>query len=181
MKQMITLTTITLGCILAITVNSVFSEAGPLGEVAIYTDRSGWIAQPTAKAEGEELAGLLKKPTDVVTLGENELKTWQKNVLITVFLMLLSCSGTFQRLFILPVIQNLTDLLQKISLREEIYSSILRIIFFTCECGRYKRCRCWQNMMDINIDMWTVELLSNQVLTRSNIRQVWWLLPQSDL
>ena len=53
--------------------------SAPMGKVAIFTEQSGWIAQGTAAAEGEELKGLLKKPEDVVILTDKQIGPWAKD------------------------------------------------------------------------------------------------------
>ena len=52
------------------------SVSAPLGKVAIFTEQSGWIAQGTAAAEGEELKNLLKRPEEVVILTDKQIGDW---------------------------------------------------------------------------------------------------------
>ncbi len=155
MKQFITLTTITLGCLLAVSVISAFGEAGPLGEVAIYTDRAGWIAQPTAKAEGEELAGLLKKPTNVVTLGEDELKTWAEEHTDNGFSDIIVLFGDFPAT-LYPAGNTEPDgsVAENFLEGGNIFLNTADYIFYIVQGVDANAVGGLQNMMDINVDMW---------------------------
>jgi len=156
MKQLITLTTITLGCILAVSVNSVFSEAGPLGEVAIYTDRSGWIAQTTAKAEGEELVELLKEPADVVTLGENELKTWAEEHTDNGFSDIIILFGDFPAtLYPAGNAEPNGSVAENFLEGGNIFFNTADYIFYVVNGAGTNAVGGLQNMMDISIDLWT--------------------------
>ena len=55
------------------------SVAAPMGKVAIFTEQSGWIAQGTAAAEGEELKDLLKTPEEVVILTDKQIGDWAED------------------------------------------------------------------------------------------------------
>ena len=76
MGKVLIIVAITFGYFLAIATTPILGVAAPLGEVAIFTEQVGWIAQATAVSEGKELADLLKKPKDVVTLSDKEIGPW---------------------------------------------------------------------------------------------------------
>ena len=79
MKKVIILAACILGYFLVAAATPTMSIAAPLGEVAIYTERAGWMGQPAAAREGEELTELLKKPKKVVTLTEKEIGSWAED------------------------------------------------------------------------------------------------------
>ena len=79
MRKLITIAASTILYVVAIIALPSIGVAASMGEVAIFTEQSGWIAQGTAAAEGEELADLLKSPKDVVTLSDKAIGKWAED------------------------------------------------------------------------------------------------------
>ena len=67
---------LSLAFLLAVAACLPFATAAPMGEVALFTEQAGWMGQPTAVKEGEEMIDMLKTPTDVVVLTDKQIGDW---------------------------------------------------------------------------------------------------------
>ena len=155
MKRLMIVATIALGCLLMTLVSTIPSFAARLGEVAIFTEQAGWIAQGTAAAEGEELAKLLKKPKDVVTLTDKEIGPWaekhtkddQADIIVTF--------GWFPTTLYPPGNGKPNDsIAEKFLEGGNIFLNTADYIFYVTLGGGANGVNGLINMMDINVDMW---------------------------
>ncbi len=133
-----------------------YAMAAPVDSFHQGSSPSGWIAQPTAKTEGEELAGLLKKPTDVVTLGENELKTWAEERTDNGFFDVIVLFGDFPAtLYPAGNTEPNGSVAENFLEGGNIFLNTADYIFYVVNGAGTNAVGGLQNMMDINIDMWT--------------------------
>ena len=79
MRRLITIAASTILYVVAIVALPSISVSAPMGDVAIFTEQAGWIAQGTAAAEGEELKDLLKKPGKVEILSDKQIGKWAED------------------------------------------------------------------------------------------------------
>ena len=156
MKRLMIVATIALGCLLMTLVSMTPSFAARLGEVAIFTEQSGWIAQGTAAAEGAELAKLLKKPKDVVTLTDKEIGPWaekhtkngQTDIIVTF--------GWFPTTLYTPGnAQANGSVAEKFLEGGNIFLNTADYIFYVTLGGGANGEQGLKNMMDNNADMWS--------------------------
>ena len=155
MKKMLTFTTLVLGCFLIIAATPILCVAAPLGEVAIFTDQVSWIAQATAAAEGEQLAGLLKKVQKVVTLTDNEIGPWAEERTDNGFSDIIVTFGSFP-VSLYPFANAKPDgsVAEKFLEGGNIFLNTADYIFFIVEGKGENGDTALKNMMDIDVDMW---------------------------
>ena len=130
--------------------------AAPLGEVAIFTEQSGWIAQGTAAAEGKELADLLKKPKDVVTLTDKEIGPWAEKHTDNGLADIIVTFGWFPTTLYPPGNAEPDDSVAELFLEGgNIFLNTADYIFYVTQGGGANGENGLKNMMDINADMWS--------------------------
>lgn len=156
MKRVIILTALTLGCFLIIAAIPNISIAAPMGEVAIFTEQSGWIAQATAKKEGEELAKLLKKPQKVVTLSDKDIGPWAEERTDNDLSDIIVTFGWFPTTLYPPGNAKPDDsVAEKFLEGGNIFLNTADYIFYVTQGGGANGEQGLKNMMDINADMWS--------------------------
>lgn len=155
MKNVHILTAFTLGCFLIVAAIPNISIAAPMGEVAIYTERAGWIAQGTAAKEGEELANLLKKPKKVVTLTEKEIGPWAEERTDTDLSDIIVTFGDFPATLYPPGNAKPNGSIAEDFLEGgNIFLNTADYIFYVVHGAGTNGEQGLKNMMDINADMW---------------------------
>lgn len=156
MKNVIIFAAFALGYFLAIAATPLLGVAAPLGEVAIYTERAGWMGQPAAAREGEELADLLKKAKDVVILTGKEIAPWaekhtdngQSDIIVTF--------GDFPETLYTPGNADPDDsVAEKFLEGGNIFLNTADYIFYVVNGAGTNGEQALKNMMDINADMWS--------------------------
>ena len=146
---------ITFGYFLAIATAPILGVAAPLGEVAIFTEQVGWIAQATAVSEGKELADLLKKPKDVVTLSDKEIGPWAEERTDNGLSDIIVTFGWFPTTLYTPGNAQPDDsVAEKFLEGGNIFLNTADYIFYVTAGGGANGATGLQNMMDINVDMW---------------------------
>ena len=155
MKNVIIFATFALGYFLTIAATPLLGVAAPLGEVAIYTERAGWMGQPAAAREGEELADLLKKAKDIVILTGKEIAPWaekhtdngQSDIIVTF--------GDFPETLYTPGNAEPDDsVAEKFLEGGNIFLNTADYIFYVVNGAGTNGEQALKNMMDINADMW---------------------------
>ena len=146
---------IVIGYSLTLLTTPVPSIALPLGEVAIFTERSGWIGQNAAQKEGEELAGLLKKPSKVVTLTDKEIGDWAKERTDNGLSDIIVTFGWFPTTLYPPGNAKPDGSVAEDFLEGgNVFLNTADYIFYVTEGGGANGENGLKNMMDINADMW---------------------------
>ena len=144
-----------LGCFLMTLVGTSSTFAAPMGEVAIFTEQSGWIAIGSAQKEGQELADLLTKPKDVVTLGDDDIGAWaeahtdngQADIIVTF--------GWFPTSLYPPGNAKPDNSVAELFLEGgNIFLNAADYIFYVTLGGGANGENGLKNMMDINAEMW---------------------------
>ncbi len=155
MKKVIILTACILGYFLAITATPSISIAAPMGEVAIYTERAGWIGQAAAAREGEELTELLKRPKKVVTLTEKEIGSWAEDHTDNRQADIIVTFGDFPATLYPPGNGKPDDsVAEKFLEGGNIFLNTADYIFYVVQGAGTNGEQGLKNMMDINADMW---------------------------
>jgi len=155
MKPFMFVSTITLGCLLVAFTGATPSFAAPLGEVAIFTEQSGWIAQGTAAAEGKELADLLKKPADVVTLSDKQIGPWAEEHTDNGVADIIVTFGWFPTSLYTPGnIDPDGSVAEEFLEGGNIFLNSADYIFYVTLGGGANGEQGLKNIMDINADMW---------------------------
>ena len=155
MKKMLTFTTLVLGCFLIIAATPILCVAAPLGEVAIFTEQVGWIAQGTAAAEGEQLAGLLKEVQKVVTLTDNEIGPWAEERTDNGLSDIIVTFGSFPvSLYPFANAEPEGSVAEKFLEGGNIFLNTADYIFYIVEGKGENGDTALKNMMDIDVDMW---------------------------
>ena len=130
--------------------------AASLGEVAIFTEQSGWIAQGTAAAEGEELADLLKSPKDIVTLSDKAIGKWAEDHTDNGAVDIIVTFGWFPTSLYAPGNQDPDDSVAELFLEGgNVFLNTADYIFYVTQGGGANGEQGLKNMMDINADMWS--------------------------
>ena len=156
MKKMIFIMAMIIGYSLTLLTTSVPSIALPLGEVAIFTEQSGWIAQNAAQKEGEELADLLKKPSKVVTLTDKEIGDWAKERTDNGSSDIIVTFGWFPTTLYTPGNADPDDSVAELFLEGgNVFLNTADYIFYVTQGGGANGEQGLKNMMDINADMWS--------------------------
>ena len=156
MKRLMIVATIALGCLLTTFVGTPPSFADPLGDVAIFTEQAGWIAQGTAAAEGQELAKLLKKPKSVVTLTDKEIGPWAEKHTKDGKADIIVTFGWFPTTLYPPGNGKPNDsVAEKFLEGGNIFLNTADYIFYVTLGGGANGEQGLKNMMDINADMWS--------------------------
>lgn len=155
MKKVIILMAFILGHFVAVIATPTLGVAAPLGEVAIYTEKVGWIAQGTAAAEGQELADLLKKPKKVVTLTNEEIGPWAEERTDNGFSDIIVTFGSFP-VSLYPFGNAKPDgsVAENFLEGGNIFLNTADYIFYIVEGQGENGDTGLKNMMDINADMW---------------------------
>ena len=155
MKKLIIFTAFAVGYFVAIAITPTISVAAPLGEVAIYTERAGWMGQPAAVREGEELAELLKKPKKVVTLTEKEIESWAEDHTDNGQADIIVTFGDFPATLYPPGNGKPDDSVAETFLEGgNIFLNTADYIFYVVHGAGTNGEQGLKNMMDINADMW---------------------------
>lgn len=156
MKKLIIFTAFTLGYFLTVVVNPVLGAAGPLGEVAIFTEQVGWIAQDRAAAEGKELADLLKKPKKVVILTDEEIGPWAEERTDNGLSDIIVTFGSFP-VSLYPFGNAKPDgsVAENFLEGGNVFLNTADYIFYIVQGKGENGVTGLQNMMDINIEMWS--------------------------
>ncbi|MCG9128426.1 hypothetical protein JT359_12565 [Candidatus Poribacteria bacterium] len=156
MKKVIFVMAMLLGYSLTLLITPTPSFALPLGEVAIFTEQSGWIAQNTAQQEGEELADLLKKPSKVVTLTDKEIGDWAKERTDNGLADIIVTFGWFPTNLYTPGNADPDDSVAELFLEGgNVFLNTADYIFYVTQGGGANGEQGLKNMMDINADMWS--------------------------
>jgi hypothetical protein len=156
MKIFIVFTALALGCFLMTGINPTPSVAAPLGEVAIFTEQSGWIAQGNAAKEGEELAKLLKKPANVVTLTDKEIGPWAEKHTKNGVADIIVTFGWFPTTLYTPGnVDPDGSVAEEFLEGGNIFLNTADYIFYVTQGGGANGEQGLKNMMDINADMWS--------------------------
>ena len=130
--------------------------AASLGEVAIFTEFSGWIAQGTAKSEGDELKDLLKSPKKVEILTDKDIGKWAEDHTDNGAVDIIVTFGWFPTSLYTPGNADADG-----SVAEEfleggnIFLNTADYIFYVTQGGGANGEQGLKNMMDINADMWS--------------------------
>jgi hypothetical protein len=131
------------------------SFADPLGDVAIFTEQAGWIAQGTAAAEGQELAKLLKKPKNVVTLTDKEIAPWAEKHTKDGKADIIVTFGWFPTTLYTPGnVQANGSVAEKFLEGGNIILNTADYIFYVTLGGGANGEQGLKNIMDINVEMW---------------------------
>jgi hypothetical protein len=155
MGKVLIIVAITFGYFLAIATTPILGVAAPLGEVAIFTEQFGWIAQGTAVSEGKELADLLKKPEDVVTLSDNDIGPWAEKRTDNGFSDIIVTFGSFPAsLYPFANAKPEGSVAEKFLEGGNIFLNTADYIFYIVEGKGENGDTALKNMMDINVDMW---------------------------
>ena len=156
MKKLIIAVTFTLGYLLTIVASPMLGHAAPLGEVAIFTEQAGWIALDKAKEEGEQLADLLKKPADVVTLGDQDIGKWAEERTDNDTSDVIVTFGWFPTSLYPPGNAEPDDsVAEKFLEGGNIFLNTADYIFYVTQGGGANGENGLKNMMDINTEMWS--------------------------
>ena len=130
--------------------------AASMGEVAIFTEFSGWIAQGTAAAEGEELKDLLKSPKDVVILTDKEIGKWAEDHTDNGRVDIIVTFGWFPTSLYKPGNVDPDDSVAELFLEGgNVFLNTADYIFYVTQGGGANGEQGLKNMMDINADMWS--------------------------
>lgn len=156
MRKLITLTAAITVYFAAIVALPGISISAPLGKVAIFTEQSGWIAQGTAAAEGEELKDLLKKPEEVVILTDKQIGDWAEDHTDNGVSDIIVTFGWFPTTLYAPGNQDPDDSVAELFLEGgNIFLNTADYIFYVTQGGGANGEQGLKNMMDINADMWS--------------------------
>lgn len=156
MKKVIFIMAMVIGYSLTLLTTPMPSIALPLGEVAIFTEQSGWIAQNAAQREGKVLADLLKKPTDVVTLTDKEIGDWAKERTDNGIADIIVTFGWFPTTLYPPGNQKPDGSVAEDFLEGgNVFLNTADYIFYVTQGGGANGENGLKNMMDINADMWS--------------------------
>ncbi|MDE0317536.1 MAG: hypothetical protein OXM61_21875 [Candidatus Poribacteria bacterium] len=132
-----------------------YKHSSTYGEVAIFTEQSGWIAQGTAAKEGEELAKLLKKPKKVVTLSDKDIGPWAEERTDNDLSDIIVTFGWFPTTLYTPGNADPDDSVAELFLEGgNIFLNTADYIFYVTQGGGANGEQGLKNMMDINADMW---------------------------
>ena len=130
--------------------------SAPMGKVAIFTEQSGWIAQGTAAAEGEELKDLLKRPEEVVILTDKEIGDWAEEHTDNGVSDIIVTFGWFPTTLYTPGNVDPDDSVAELFLEGgNIFLNTADYIFYVTQGGGANGEQGLKNMMDINADMWS--------------------------
>lgn len=155
MKRFTLMTAIAFGVAIIAFAYASSALAAPLGEVAIFTDATSWIAQGTAAAQGQDIADALKSPKDVVILSDKDIGTWaedhtdngQADIIITY--------GYFPTSLYPPGnVKANGSVGEKFLEGGNIFLNTADYIFYVTAGGGANAAQGLVNMMDINVDMW---------------------------
>lgn len=130
--------------------------SAPIGEVAIFTEQSGWIAQGKAASEGEELQDMLKRPKNVETLNDKQIGKWAEERTDNGVADIIVTFGWFPTSLYTPGNADPDG-----SVAEEfleggnIILNTADYIFYVTQGGGANGEQGLKNMMDINADMWS--------------------------
>ena len=155
MKKMILIMAIVIGYSLTLLTTPMPCIALPLGEVAIYTQRAGWMGLAAAVAEGKELADLLKKPSKVVNLNDQEIGDWAEKHTDNGLSDIIVTFGDFPAALYPPgnakpdgsIAENFLE-------GGNVFLNTADYIFYVVEGAGTNGENGLKNMMDINADMW---------------------------
>lgn len=154
MKNVIVFATFALGYFLAIAATPLLGVAAPLGEVAIFTEQVGWIAQDRAASEGKELANLLKKPKKVVTLSDKDIGPWAEERTDNGLSDIIVTFGWFPTTLYPPGNEKPDgSIAEKFLEGGNIFLNTADYIFYVTQGGGNGDTGL-KNMMDNNADMW---------------------------
>lgn len=155
MKKVIVFMAFAMGYFLVVAAIPTMSIAAPLGEVAIYTERAGWMGQPAAAREGKELADLLKKPKKVVILAEKEIGSWAENHTDNDQADIIVTFGDFPSTLYTPGNADPDGSIAEDFLEGgNIFLNTADYIFYVVHGAGTNGEQALKNMMDINADMW---------------------------
>ena len=156
MQRFITIAASTILYFVVITALPSIGVSLPMGEVAIFTERSGWIAQGTAAAEGEELKELLKKPEKVEILTDKEIGKWAEERTDNGVADIIVTFGWFPTTLYPPGNREPDDsVAEKFLEGGNVFLNTADYIFYVTEGGGANGEQGLKNMMDINADMWS--------------------------
>lgn len=155
MKKVIILA-IALGYFLTLLAIPMPTIAASLGEVAIFTEQSGWIALDAAQREGEELADLLTKPVKVVTLNDKDIGAWAEDHTDNGSTDIIVAFGWFPTSLYPPGNVKADDSVAELFLEGgNVILNSADYIFYVTEGGGANGEQGLKNIMDINADMWS--------------------------
>ena len=143
-------------CCLAIAAVPSIGVSAPMGDVAIFTEQSGWIAQGTAAAEGEELKKLLKRPANVDILTDKQIEKWAEDRTDNGLSDIIVTFGWFPTTLYPPGNQEPDDsVAEKFLEGGNVFLNTADYIFYVTQGGGANGEQGLKNMMDINADMWS--------------------------
>ena len=131
------------------------SLAAPMGKVAIFTEQAGWMGQPAAAREGEEMKAMLKTPEAVVILTDKEIGDWAEDHTDNGVSDIIVTFGWFPTTLYTPGNADPDG-----SIGEEfleggnVILNTADYIFYVTQGGGANGETGLKNMMDINADMW---------------------------
>ena len=132
------------------------SVSAPLGDVAIFTEQSGWIAQGIAAAEGAKLKKLLKKPPNIEILTDKQIGKWAEDHTDNGVSDIIVTFGWFPTTLYPPGNQEPDDsVAEKFLEGGNIFLNTADYIFYVTQGGGANGEQGLKNMMDINADMWS--------------------------
>ena len=152
----LTITLLSLVFLFAIAACLPFATAAPMGEVAIFTEQSGWIAQGIAAAEGEELKDLLETPENVEILTDKQIGKWAEDHTDNGLSDIIVTFGWFPTTLYTPGNADPDG-----SIAEEfleggnVILNTADYIFYVTQGGGANGEQGLKNIMDINADMWS--------------------------
>ncbi len=156
MQRLITIAASTMLYVVAIVALPSIGVSAPMGDVAIFTEQSGWIAQGTAAAEGEALKDLLKKPAKVEILTDKQIGKWAEDRTDNGLSDIIVTFGWFPTTLYTPGNADPDG-----SVAEEfleggnVILNTADYIFYVTQGGGANGEQGLKNMMDINADMWS--------------------------
>ena len=156
MRRLITIAASTILYVVAIVALPSISVSAPMGDVAIFTEQAGWIAQGTAAAEGEELKDLLKKPGKVEILSDKQIGKWAEDHTDNGVADIIVTFGWFPTTLYPPGNQEPDDsIAEKFLEGGNVFLNTADYIFYVTQGGGANGEQGLKNMMDINADMWS--------------------------
>lgn len=156
MQKLITIAASAMLCFVVIVALPSVSVSAPMGDVAIFTEQSGWIAQGTAAAEGVELQKLLKKPANVEIVTDKQIGKWAEERTDNGLSDIIVTFGWFPTTLYPPGNQEPDDSVAELFLEGgNVFLNTADYIFYVTQGGGANGEQGLKNMMDINADMWS--------------------------
>ncbi len=150
------ITILSLAFLLAVAACLPFATAAPMGEVALFTEQAGWMGQPTAVKEGEEMIDMLKTPTDVVVLTDKQIGKWAEKHTDNGVSDIIVTFGWFPTTLYTPGNADPDGSIAEDFLEGgNVILNTADYIFYVTQGGGANGEQGLKNIMDINADMWS--------------------------